>query len=134
MQVDGSTTGTFSNFTGGSSASGNIWTYGNGSGASNVVFDTAVFAGMTPTEFVFGSLTVNNTSNGDNGTFTSNLGLAISFTTPNGHTVNFSDSLELLAMSGSQNSDTLVLDFAGLPGPQAFTVGNETNGNPRWLF
>src|SRR5579864_2361213 len=125
LPVAGTTAGAFSNATGGSSASGNIWTYGNGSGASNVVFNTAVFSGMTPADFWFGSLTVNNTSNGDHGTFTSNLGLAVSFTTPSGQLVNFSDALELLAVSGSHNSDTLVLDFGGLPGPKTFTVGSE---------
>jgi hypothetical protein len=125
LPVDGSTAGAFSNPTGGSSASENIWTYGNGKGASNVVFNAAVFSGNTPAEFLFGSLTVNNTSNGDHGSFTSNLGLAINFTTPSGHTVNFSDALELLAVSGSHNSDTLVLDFGGLPGPQTFGFGNE---------
>jgi hypothetical protein len=39
--------------------------------------------------------------------------------------VNFSDALELLAVSGSHNSDTLVLDFGGLPSPPTFGFGNE---------
>jgi hypothetical protein len=49
-----------------------------------VVFNSAVSTAIHPADFLFGSLTVNNTSNGDDGIFTSNLGLAIGFTTPAG--------------------------------------------------
>jgi hypothetical protein len=126
VPVAGSTSGAFSNPTGGSSVAANKWTYGN-SETGYVLFTGAGFSGNTPSYFEFGQIDLHNTSNGGNGLFTANLGLTVSFTTPSGNLVNFTDGFQLTANSGNGGTDSLnlILD-SPLPGDKTFTVGTDT--------
>jgi hypothetical protein len=125
MPVAGSTLGTFSNPTGGSTASGSQWFYNQNNGF--VTFSGVAFSGNTPLPFYFGSITLTNTSSQPNGTFSADMNLAVNFTTPNGQVVNFVDALQISAQSGggaSGHGDTL--SFGSSPGPQSATSGAET--------
>lgn len=124
--VAGSSGGTFANPTGGSTADANNWYYDGQNGF--VTFTGTSFSGSTPHSFNLGSIVLSNSANQGDGTFTADLDLVLTFTTPVG-TVNFADGLQLNAQPGggqSGHGDQLVLNFGGFPSAQSFTVGSET--------
>ena len=127
LSLSGSTSGQFSNPTGGSTASGNKWYYSNTS--DYVSFDgVTLFTGQTPSSFEFGRITLTNYANGPDATFTADLNVIVNFTDPLGQMVTFSDGLQIIAKPGggqSGHGDGIDLAFHGFPGPQTFTVGKD---------
>jgi hypothetical protein len=91
-----------------------------------VTFTPAQFSGLIAQQFTFGVLTLSNTSNGGNGTFSTQLGLTVNFNDLVGHSAVFSDMLRLTAVSGNDGIDRLMLDYAGFPAPQQFTASGAT--------
>lgn len=133
MLVSGSTSGQFSNPTGGSTVSGNKWFYDDT--ADFVSFDgVSLFSGLTPSPFEFGRITLTNLLNGPDAKFEAGLNLVIDFTLPSGQSLNFNDGLRITAKSEkekdkdkgkSSHGDRIDLAFHDLPEPKSFTVGNE---------
>jgi len=128
--VGGFTSGTFSNGAGTTAAfstSGNTWKIYPGTGnESSVVVSGNVFGDSnTPLTTLLAMLTLTNGGNGggDN-TFTADMNLTVTFTTPGGSNfAGFIDGLQLITDTGGQDNKDLDLSFAGLPAPQTFSYG-----------
>ncbi len=124
--VQGTTSGTFSNATTGTISPSNQWNFASGANASSLLFTGDPFGlANTPLTFSLGDLLLTNGGNGGltPGSYTSDLTISINFSTPNGQTSSFLDSLTLVIDNGSPGKKVAI---SSMPGPQSFTVGSTT--------
>jgi hypothetical protein len=127
VPVAGSTSGSFlSGSATIGTTSGGTWNFASGANASSIVYSssgTSFGTANTPLGINLGSLTLSNGGNGGAapGTYTAELDLTVTFTTPVGSLV-LPDDLTLTLTNGSHGQDILL---SGLP-TGSFTVGGET--------